>query len=155
MTDLTKIEKPYALCTKEEQEGLKALVGIEGALQRIDCSSGEWSIRPARHTAFNKGWVYRQNPDWQPPKLDVPDWFWENTEFNFVAIDKNYEIFAYVRTPHIGLVQWDLSGSHRCGDGTIPIGEMGGHKRIDKIFTHNFNPHNIPWDQSLTKRPEE
>jgi hypothetical protein len=29
----------------------------------------------------------------------------------------------------------------------------GSCKRIDRFFTYNFNPHNIPWDQSLTVRP--
>ena len=141
MTDLTKIEKPYALCTKEEQEGLKALVGMQGALQRIDCSSGEWSIRPARHTAFNKGWVYRQNPDWQPPKLDVPDWLWKTTDCNSVAMDKNGAVFIYKSKPI----------KHSCVG--VYVGQ--GMYRLDKLFTHDFNPHNIPWDQSLTKRPEE
>ena len=130
MTDLTKIEKPYALCTKEEQEGLKALVGIEGALQRLS-DSGHWKLRHAFiPNELAASITYRQNPDWQPPKLDVPDWFWENTDYNYVAMDQNGKVWAFKHKP--------------------------AQDRIDRLFKlHDFNPHNVPWDQSLTKRPEE
>ena len=140
MTDLTKIEKPYLLCTKEEQRGLTALIGIEGALQCMDSFSGAWVTTPSRYLAFAKGCTYRQNPDWQPHKLDVPDWFWDNAEFNFVAMGENRKVWAYKGKPEKCSKGWSLMES--------------GFFRLDKLFArHNFNPHNIPWQQSLTVRP--
>jgi len=140
MTDLTKIEKPFAFCTKEEQEGLNALIGIEGALQGLDPMSGEWKIRGLAIDLF-KGKAYRQNPKWKQPKLDVPDWFWENSTASWVAMDKSELFYGYIGAPRKGGIQW--------------IGYFQNRRLIDCFFTHNFNPHNIPWDQSLTKRPEK
>ena len=142
MNDLTKLEKPYVLCTPEEQEGLKALVGIQGALQNLNCGTGEWEIRLVRHASFNKCWVYRQNPDWQQPKLDVPDWFWKNTIFNWVVMDQNGYFYLCDMEPCKGEDSWYPN------HGVTMV-------RLDYPFNqHNFNPHNIPWHQSLTKRPE-
>jgi len=142
MTDLTEIEKPYVFCTKEEQEGLKALVGIEGALQFLFLD-GTWCTLEYHEVTLglNVGVIYRQNPDWQPHKLDVPDWFWENTDCNSVAMDKNGAVFIYKSKPI----------KHSCVG--VYVGQ--GMYRLDKLFTHDFNPHNVPWDKSLTKRPEE
>jgi len=140
MTDLTKIEKPLIFCTKEEQEGLKALVKIEGALQFL-FFDGTW--RPLESEGIlglNVGVIYRQNPDWQLHKLDVPDWFWENTDCNSVAMNKNGSIFGHVHGVTLKATCW--------------LSESLSY-RLDKLFTHNFNPHNVPWDKSLTKRPEE
>ncbi|MDB3972847.1 hypothetical protein N9391_01050 [Gammaproteobacteria bacterium] len=142
MTDLTKIEKPFAFCTKEEQEGLNALIGIEGALQGLDPMSGEWKIRGLAIDLF-KGKAYRQNPKWKQPKLDVPDWLWKYTDYNSVVIDPNGAVCAYAYPPFI----FDGDWNHVVGETLY---------RLDQIFTHhNFNPLNIPWDQSLTKRPEK
>ena len=142
MTDLTKIEKPYVFCTREEQEGLKALVGIEGALQKLS-GSGSWTLR-LHPLSLGPHLTYRQNPDWQPPKLDVPDWFWEKTDFNYVAMDENREVYAYELEPFVSTynqAMWDQSAN-------------GAMYQIDEFFTgHNFNPHNTPWHQSLTVRP--
>ena len=50
------------------------------ALQFLDLSSGKWEIR-------------------QRPTLDVPDWFWENTNFNYVAMHPNGTAHAYKYEP--------------------------------------------------------
>jgi len=142
MTDLTKIEKPYSLCTQEEQEGLKALVGVQGALQTMHLGSGKWFTCDVGMKKCCKGMVYRQNPDWQPPTLDVPDWFWENTDFNHVVMHLSKVIYAYELEPVPLGNDWIKSG------GRLMYG-------LENTFTHNFNPHNIPWDKSLTKRPEK
>lgn len=146
MTDLTKIEKPYALCTKEEQAGLDALVGIEGALQFLPICESNWATR-LNAADLLKGRVYRQNPNWNPPKLDVPDWFWEKTTFNWAVMDSNGYFYLCDTEPRKDVSDWGM--------------QFGAKKvRLDKVFNrmfnpHNFNPHNIPWDKSLTKRPEE
>ena len=146
MTDLTKIEKPYVFCTKEEQEGLKALIGVEGALQYLSNITGDWIPRRL-NTSFHKGYTYRQNPDWEAPKLDVPDWFWANTDVNYVAMDKAVlegrfkgVVHASIEEPTKRSAFWVFARENR-------------FFRLDNFFTHDFNPHNIPWDQSLTKRP--
>ncbi len=142
MVDLTRIEKPFAFCTKEEQEGLNSLVGVKGALQFYSMS-GEWEPLSSGQSDLAKVRIYRQNPDWQQPKLDVPDWFWDTTKFNSVVIDPNGAVCAYAYPPFI----FDGDWNHVVGETLY---------RLDQIFTHhNFNPHNIPWDQSLTKRPEK
>ena len=143
MTDLTKIEKPYALCTKEEQEGLKALVGIEGALQRLS-DSGHWKLRHAFiPNELAASITYRQNPDWQPPKLDVPDWFWDNSTADWVAMDRDEMFYGYEVEPRKNPNSW------------IQLPNTKYFSLSQFTSKHNFNPHNIPWDQSLTKRPEE
>jgi len=142
MTDLTKIEKPLIFCTKEEQEGLKALLGIKDALQLLDWTTGEWEVRKSTSSRIWTGTTYRQNPDWQPPTLDVPDWFWENTDYNYVVIHLSKVIYAYELEPVPLGNDWIKNG------GRLMYG-------LENTFTHNFNPHNIPWDKSLTKRPEE
>ena len=138
MADLTKIERPYALCTKEEQKGLNSLVGIEGALQFYSMS-GEWEPLSSGPSDLAKVRIYRQNPDWHLPKLDVPDWFWENSTASWVAMDKSELFYGYIGAPRKGEIQW--------------IGYFQNRRLIDCFFTHNFNPHNVPWDKSLTKRP--
>ena len=140
MTDLTKIEKPYVFCTKEEQEGLDALANIPNALQRI-ISTGEWEIPHTKMPRrLYRGVVYRQNPDWQPPTLDVPDWFWETTGYDYVAIDQSGPVYAYKHKPKKVDISWNEA--------------VIGLVRLDVLFQyHNFNPHNVPWDKSLTVRP--
>lgn len=142
MTDLTKIEKPYLFCTKEEQAGLAALKDIPDALQRM-ISTGEWEIpHPRIQSGLYRGIVYRQNPDWQLSTLDVPDWFWEATGYNYVAMDRGGQVYAYKYTPKKAVISWDETGI--------------GLVRLDKLFArHDFNPRDIPWDKSLTVRPEE
>ena len=139
MVDLTKIEKPYGLCTKEEQEGLDALKEIRGALQSYSFH-GWWQQRENGPDLFD-GMLYRQDPDWEPPKLDVPDWLWENTTANFIAMDSSGMVYAYEVAPLKGVDSWIKA--NRWFSLTL------------FTFKHNFNPHNIPWHQSLTKRPEE
>lgn len=140
MPNLTKIEKPYLFCTMEEQKGLDALIGIEDALQFLEISTGKWcNLPPDALRSASFGLTYRQNPDWQPPKLDVPDWLWENTDHNYVAMDHGGQVYAYKYKPKKVQKSWEEIGT--------------GLFRLDKFFIHHdFNPHNIPWDQSLTKR---
>jgi len=138
MTDLTNIEKPYVLCTPEEQEGLKGLLITPDALQHLGVD-GKWDRLLCWDRGLMMHLTYRQNPAWNPPKLDVPDWFWGNTEFNWVAMDETDCVYAYVGKPYTSGLTWEKS-IYLC-------------KRIDNFLTHNFNPHNIPWDQSLTVRP--
>jgi hypothetical protein len=147
MTELTKIEKPYAFCTKEEQQGLNALVGKEGALQRM-ISTGEWEIpHPRIQSGLYRGIVYRQNPNWQPPKLDVPDWFWENTDYNYVAMNPDGSVYGHKNKPDTPSQMYWLSIDR-------PVSHTQPKPRLDEIFiNHNFNPHKIPWHQSLTVRP--
>jgi len=143
MVDLTRIEKPFVLCTKEEQEGLNALIRVKGALQLLSSALGKWETRNGPFgTILYNGRVYRQNPDWNPPTLDVPDWFWENTDFNHVVMHLSKVIYAYELEPVLLGNDWIKNG------GRLMYG-------LENTFTHNFNPLNIPWDQSLTKRPEK
>ena len=147
MTDLTKIEKPYVFCTKEEQEGLDSLVGKEGALQIIDSITGAWVHTPYETGVIWAGRIYRQNPDWNPPKLDVPDWFWENTDFNYVAMNPDGSVYGHKNKPYTPSQMYWLSIDR-------PVSHTQPKPRLDEIFiNHNFNPHNIPWPQSLTVRP--
>jgi hypothetical protein len=140
MTDLTKIERPYGLCTAEEQAGLDALNKTEGALQFLHLMWGEWKTEESG--VLFKGKTYRQNPNWQPPKLDVPDWFWENTDYNYVAMDPDQSVRAFKDEP--------CKSKSR----TRHWVQQESIARLDKTFTrHNFNPHGIPWDKSLTVRP--
>ncbi len=144
MTDLTKIEKPFMFCTKEEREGLKGLLSTPLALQHLS-HDGKWDKLLCWDRDLTMHLTYRQNPDWQQPKLDVPDWFWDAvTSYHYVAMDGNGEVYAYELEPSVitcGPPVWDET-----------VGK--GLFQLDKLFTgHNFNPHNIPWDQSLTKRP--
>ncbi len=148
MTDLTKIEKPLGLCTKEEQMGLDALKNIPGALQ-IYHHNNVWQTR-----TFNggrkmcPGVTYRQNPDWHLPKLDVPDWIWENSTFNCAVIDRSGYFYLCNEESLQGVASWYPSEG-------ITSATSQQMVRLDHVFNqHNFNPHNIPWDQSLTKRPE-
>ena len=137
MTDLKKIKTPLMFCTKKEQVGLEALIGVPDALQVMG-AKGDWYPRNGDDKLL-KGCMYRQNPEWNPPKLDVPDWFWESTDYNYVAMDGYREVFAYKHKPCNGRDAWAAFGI-----------------RLDILFNrHDFNPHNVPWDQSLTKRPEE
>lgn len=139
MTDLTNIQKPYVFCTKEEQEGLDALANIPNALQHLGVD-GKWDRLLCWDKDLTMHLTYRQNPDWQPPTLDVPDWFWENTDFNCVAMNQSGAVYAYKHKPKKVHKSWEEIGT--------------GLVRLDKFFIHhNFNPHNIPWDQSLTVRP--
>ncbi len=141
MTDLTKIEKPFAFCSSEEQAGLKALLNTPLALQHLG-PDGKWDRLLCWDRDLTMHLTYRQNPDWQPPQLDVPDWFWENTDFNYVAMANDQSVRAYKDEP--------------CKTKFGYWVQQESMTRLDKMFTHhNFNPHNIPWDQSLTKRPEE
>jgi hypothetical protein len=149
MTDLTKIEKPYLFCTKEEQEGLKGLLSTPDALQHLGVD-GKWEGLLCWDKDLTMHLTYRQNPNWQPPKLDVPDWFWEKVTFSWVFMDPNGYFYLCDMEPGKGAR-------------LLPRG-WGIHSdakkvRLDKVFNrmfkpHNFNPHNIPWDKSLTKRPE-
>lgn len=139
MTDLTKIEKPYGLCTQEEQEGLDALKTFPCSLQLFIHSSVWNDLTFTNSVSLSPAATYRQNPNWQPPKLDVPDWFWENTNFNYVVMDENRKVYAYKNKPKKVATSWSE---------VVMV-------RLDKPFVHHdFNPHNVPWDQSLTKRPE-
>ena len=141
MTDLTKIEKPFVFCTSEEQAGLDALKTIPGALQHLGVG-GKWDRLLCWDTGLTMHLTYRQNPDWQPPKLDVPDWFWRNTVFNWVCMDRDGTFWGYEVKPAKGLDTWG--------------GPRETSRRLDHAFAkRNFNPDNIPWDKSLTKRPEE
>lgn len=142
MNDLNNIEKPLILCTKEQQERLKALVGVEGALQRLS-RNGHWISRPAP-LSLKPHLTYRQNPDWRAPTLDVPNWFWDNTKFNFVAMDENREVYAFKSEPSVSTCNAPVWVE------TVDEEIL----RLDKLFAcHNFNPHNVPWYRSLTVRP--
>ena len=146
MTELTKIEKTYAFCTKEEQEGLYALIGIKNALQGLSSSTGKWRVSDGKVSLFI-GNTYRQNPNWQPPKLDVPDWFWENTDYNYVAMNPDGSVYGHKNKPDTPSQMYWLSIDR-------PVSHTQPKPRLDEIFiNHNFNPHNIPWHQSRTVRP--
>lgn len=146
MTDLTKIEKPYVLCTKEEQEGLRGLLHTPEALQHLGVE-GRWDKLLCWDNSLMPHLTYRQNPAWQPPTLDIPDWFWEATDFNYVAMDENREVFAYKYKPCDWSSVWN---DRRADDGAFDAGDI----RLDNVFNrHDFNPHDIPWDKSLTVRP--
>ncbi len=141
MTDLTKIEKPYGLCTQEEQNGLDALKTFPCSLQTFYHNSG-WGVLliPKPSASLSRAVTYRQNPDWQAPTLDVPDWFWESTEYNYLAMDRSGEFHAYKSKPEKATAGFWAARS--------PLGAL------DLIgFTCEFNPHNVPWDKSLTVRP--
>jgi hypothetical protein len=142
MTDLTKIEKPYGLCTQEEQEGFDALKTFPCSLQ-VFCHSSVWNdLTFTNSVSLSPAVTYRQNPNWQPPTLDVPDWFWENTDFNYVAMDPDQSVRAFKDEP--------CKSKSR----TRHWVQQESIARLDKTFTrHNFNPHGIPWDKSLTVRP--
>ena len=140
MTDLTKIKTPFGLCTKEEQAGLKALLSTPRALQYLGVG-GKWDRLLCWDTDLTMHLTYRQNPDWQQPKLDVPDWFWNNSTADWVAMGMNGYFYGYEVAPRKGKGGWLVSPNTRISTLTL--------------FTskHNFNPHNVPWDKSLTKRP--
>jgi len=149
MTDLTKIEKPFMFCTEKEQVELTALIGVSIGVSyalQILSAGGDWLPRGHRVGKLEKGCIYRQNPDWNPPKLDVPDWFWKNSTFNWAIMDSNGYLYLCDMEPRKDVSGWGMQfGAKRV--------------RLDKAFNkmfkpHNFNPHNVPWDKSLTKRPE-
>ena len=142
MTNLKTIEKPYGLCTAEEQEGLDALSKVEGALQFYS-GLGVWKTRELITLDLCEVGVYRQNPDWNPPKLDVPDWFWDNSTADWVAMDRDEMFYGYEVEPRKNPNSW------------IQLPNTKYFSLSQFTSKHNFNPHNIPWDQSLTKRPEE
>lgn len=139
MTDLKKINTPFMFCTEEEQIGLEALIDVSDALQ-IMGAKGDWFPRRGG-TELLKGCVYRQNPDWNQPTLYVPAWIWKNTIFNFMTVDEGRNYWLHICKPQ----KFD-SGFQPTGPAEIL------HTYAYKI---DFNPHNVPWEQSLTERPQE
>ena len=85
-------------------------------------------------------------------KLNIPNSFWADTRVKYIAMDKNGEVWAYVNEPYVSGNIWldSKEGQFSGKEYSIPLNfPMGG------LWVLNCNPHNIPWDQSLTKRPEE
>lgn len=77
---------------------------------------------------------YRIKPE--APPLEIP-WELIPSHFKFAAMGKNGRIYLYQKEPQF------MDGCWACGG-----------SNLQPLPLLNLNPRNVPWDQSLTARPE-
>ena len=70
--------------------------------------------------------------------LEIP-WGILNNEWQYAAKDLNGEVYLFTEEPWMAEDDW-ASGCRMCW--------------VSGILNKNLDPHNIPWDKSLIKRPE-
>lgn len=135
LVDLTTIDQPFSeLDERTRGRLLDAWLSGRGVERHRPSGWHDYTLKDR----WLRHWVVRLKPDYEP--MTIPDDVWRAVPgVQWIAADKAGDIWAYNKTPIVDETCWSTGDQAFC--------------LSTRLFC-SINRGTVPWDQSLTKRPE-